>query len=81
MVDANQATKKEPVGIQPQAYSLAKKSAHELVIQPKKIKIAAQIATKAKPMSVAMNERKEKWLRIIRKPHMGTIKNRTVGTQ
>ena len=59
MGEANQASKIAPVGIQPQAFSFAKNAIQGLAIQPKRIKIVAQMATVAKPISVAKNERKE----------------------
>jgi hypothetical protein len=62
MVEASQASKTAPVGIHPQAFSVAQKSVHGLAIHPKKRKIAAQIATSAKPINRAQKEcRSKRW--------------------
>ena len=47
MVENSHANKIAPKGIHPRAFSLAKKEAHGLLIQPMAMKTAAQIATAA----------------------------------
>jgi ribosomal protein L25 (general stress protein Ctc) len=60
MVEAIYAIRTAPTGIHPRALFDAKKSAHSFGIQPKKTANAAHTATSARPISVAMKERKLK---------------------
>ncbi len=59
MVEAIKAMRTAPVGIQAHRFFVAKKFAQGFPMTPRNTGTATQTATVAKPMSVAVNERKE----------------------